>query len=224
MEFILRAFDFLVHLSAHLDGLVSSYGGFVYLFLFLVVFLETGVVVAPFLPGDSLLFAAGAVASRGGLNVFILIVVFISASILGDMVNYWVGRFFGEKMLARYPRLVKPIYIERTRDFFARYGGKTIVLCRFVPMIRTIAPFLAGAGEMSYKKFTYYNVMGAVLWVFIFVPAGYFFANLPFVEENFTLVLLGVIFVSLLPAVIEVVSEWRRARSLRQKRQEVISE
>lgn len=208
---MLDLFSSLLHLNVYLGDLVASYGFLVYGILFLVIFFETGIVVAPFLPGDSLLFAAGAVAHQGGLDIFPLILLCLTAAILGDALNYWLGRLFGERVLARFPTLVNPRYIERTRAFFERYGGKTVVLARFVPVVRTIAPFLAGAGQMHYARFTRYNIAGALLWVFLLIPAGYYFSSVPFVEQNFSLVLLAIIAVSFIPAVIEYVRN-RRAK------------
>jgi membrane-associated protein len=205
MEILSTVFEYVLHLNTHLNDLVLEYGIWVYVILFLIVFCETGLVITPFLPGDSLLFAAGAIAALGGMNVYVLIILFIIASILGDTVNYFIGRFAGEKMLTRYPRLIKPAHLFKTHHFFEQYGAKTIVLCRFVPIVRTVAPFVAGAGQMTYAKFMRYNIVGAFIWVLLAVPAGFFFGNIPFVKENFSLVLLGVVIVSFLPAVFEVV-------------------
>jgi membrane-associated protein len=169
-------------------------------------------VVTPFLPGDSLLFAAGAIAGGGGLNTPLLVAILLAAAILGDTVNYTIGKFAGEKILSRFPHLVKPEHLERTYRFFERYGAKTIILCRFVPIVRTLAPFVAGAGTMSYPRFMRSNIIGAIIWVSLFVFAGYFFGKIPFVIENFTLVLLVVIVLSFLPAVVEFLRERRRSR------------
>lgn len=210
MQFFYTVFDFVIHINVYLDLLVSALGGWIYALLFLIIFCETGLVVTPFLPGDSLLFAAGAIASRGGMNIFILVIVLIAASILGDMVNYLIGRFLGEKLVRRYPKLIKPDYIARTHKFFEHYGAKTIVLCRFVPIVRTVAPFVAGAGSMTYSKFMRFNILGALLWVLTVTPAGYFFANIQFVEDNFSLVLAAVVLISIMPAVAEVIRERRK--------------
>ncbi len=205
MEFVQEAIGFILHIDAYLEVMVSQIGLWVYAILFLVVFFETGIVVTPFLPGDSLLFASGAIAAHSELSVGLLIMVFLSAAILGDAVNYMIGKYFGEKLVTRYPRLIKPEYIERTRNFFARHGGKTIVLARFVPVVRTIAPFLAGSGEMKYTRFLKYNIVGALTWVFLLVPAGFYFANAQFVKDNFSVVLLAIVGISLLPAFVEIV-------------------
>lgn len=210
MEYILSLIDFILHINVHLDTLVTDFGPVVYVFLFLIIFCETGLVVTPFLPGDSLLFAAGAIAAGGGLNVWILMVLFLIAGIAGDTVNYWIGRFAGEQLLTKFPKIIKPYHLEQTHTFFERYGGKTIVFARFVPVVRTLAPFVAGAGEMSYGKFMRYNVIGGGMWVFLFVPLGYFFGNISFVQNNFSFILLFIIALSFLPPFIEVVLERRR--------------
>ena len=213
METLKYLLDVVLHLNKHLDALVGDYGPWVYAILFLIVFCETGLVVTPFLPGDSLLFAAGAIAAGGNLNIFLLMLLLFIAALLGDTVNYWIGDKAGQKLVRRYPRLIKQEYLTRTHEFFERYGGKTIIIARFVPIVRTFAPFVAGVGEMSYWKFMSYNVIGAFLWVVLLVPAGYFFANVPFVKNNFSLVILAIIVLSILPGVFEF---WRERRRIRQ--------
>jgi membrane-associated protein len=197
---------FILHIQEHLTEFTSAHGSLIYGLLFLIVFCETGLVVTPFLPGDSLLFAVGALAAdpSSGLNVWIAAVVLLAAAILGDTVNYWIGRKFGGWMMRTFPRIVKPSHIEKTNEFFVRYGGKTIILARFVPIVRTFAPFVAGSGEMEYKRFMFFNVTGAVLWVALILPAGWFFGNIPVVKENFELVVLGIIGFSVLPMVWEI--------------------
>lgn len=212
MEYIRILIDFIINVDVHLDAIVSSFGLWSYVILFAIIFAETGLVVAPLLPGDSLLFAAGAIAARGGLDIWILIVVILSAAIIGDTVNYWIGRLVGEKILTRFPRLIKPTHLARTNSFFEKYGGKTIIFARFVPIVRTIAPFLAGTGAMTYKKFMYFNVLGGALWTIIFLPAGYFFANVSFVKENFSLVIFGIIIVSILPGIIGYIRSFIKGR------------
>lgn len=202
--------DIVLHLNRHLAEMVADYGPWVYGILFLIVFCETGLVVTPFLPGDSLLFAAGALAATGSLSLPLVIALLIVAAILGDTVNYSIGRFAGEGLQRRFPRVVKKEHLDRTHAFFEKYGGKTIIIARFVPIVRTFAPFVAGAGHMSYRQFMAYNVFGALLWVILCSVAGYFFGNLPFVQKNFSAVILGIIVVSILPAVIEVLRERRR--------------
>jgi len=205
--------DLVLHLDKHLDSLVAQFGPWLYVIVFLIVFCETGLVVTPFLPGDSLLFALGALAARpDGLNVWVLVLTLCVAAILGDSVNYWIGHFLGDKLQRRFPRLIKPAHIKRTHEFYERYGGKTIVIARFVPIVRTFAPFVAGVGSMTSSRFTMFNVTGALLWVGLLVPAGYFFGNLEIVRENFSLVVLGIIFVSILPGVIEFIRERNRLR------------
>lgn len=206
MDFIWPIIDFILHINAHLTELVQAYGPWVYAILFLIVFCETGLVVTPFLPGDSLLFAAGAVAAlSGALNPLFLIVLLVVAAVLGDYVNYSIGKKVGAKVFSR-PKswLFNPEHLHRTHQFYEKYGGKTIIIARFVPIIRTFAPFVAGIGEMEYRKFAVFNILGAILWVPSFVLAGYYFGNVPAVKENFTLVIFAIIIISVLPAVWEV--------------------
>lgn len=213
MDTIRYLLDLVLHLNKHLDALVGDYGMWVYAILFLIVFCETGLVVTPFLPGDSLLFAAGAIAAGGRLNLFLLMALLLLAAILGDTVNYWIGDRLGQKLVLRYPKLIKQKYLDKTHEFFERYGGKTIIIARFVPIVRTFAPFVAGVGEMSYARFMSFNVVGAFLWVVLLVPAGYFFANVQFVKENFSMVILAIIILSILPGIYEV---WRERRAWRE--------
>jgi membrane-associated protein len=215
MEVLRHLLDLVLHLNRHLDQLVADYGLWVYAILFLIVFCETGLVITPFLPGDSLLFAAGAIAANGRMNVVFLMGLLIVAAILGDTVNYWIGRLAGEKLQRRWPRLIRREHLDRTHAFFERYGGKTIIIARFVPIVRTFAPFVAGAGSMSYGRFMFYNVAGGILWVVTCTLAGYFFGNLKVVQDNFTLVILAIIILSILPAVFEF---WRERRRLARER------
>jgi membrane-associated protein len=213
MEFLKQLADVVLHLDKHLDGLVAQYGPWLYVIVFLIVFCETGLVVTPFLPGDSLLFALGALAARpDGLNFWLLVLVLCVAAILGDSVNYWIGHFLGDKIQHRFPRLIKPEHIRRTHEFYERYGGKTIIIARFVPIVRTFAPFVAGVGSMTYSRFMMFNISGAFLWIGLLVPAGYFFGNLEIVRKNFSLVVLGIIFVSILPGIIEFLRARRQAK------------
>lgn len=211
METLKKLLDVVLHLNTHLDSLVGEYGTWAYAILFLIIFCETGLVITPFLPGDSLLFAAGAIAAGGRLDLFLLMLLLIIAAIAGDAVNYWVGNLVGHRLVARFPRLIKKKHLDRTHEFFERYGGKTIIIARFVPIVRTLAPFVAGIGEMSYPRFALFNILGAVLWVILLVPAGYFFANHPFVKQNFSAVILAIIVLSTLPAVFEFWRERRRS-------------
>lgn len=200
--------DFILHLDQHLDAIIGTYGLWAYLILFLVIFCETGLVVTPFLPGDSLLFAAGTIAARGTLDVGILSLALVIAAVAGDAANYWIGRLAGTRILrARGRWYLREEHLERTHAFYERHGAKTIILARFVPIIRTFAPFVAGLGRMTYARFTLYNVTGGIAWIVIFVLGGYHFGNLPAVRRHFSLVILGVILVSVLPIVIAVVRE-----------------
>lgn len=211
MELLKEFVDLVLHLDKHLDGLVAQFGPWLYVILFLIVFCETGLVVTPFLPGDSLLFAVGALSARpDGLNVWFVLTALSIAAVLGDSVNYWIGYFLGNKLQKRFPRLIKPEHIRKTHEFYERYGGKTIIIARFVPIIRTFAPFVAGVGKMTYSRFMMFNVSGALLWIGLLVPAGYFFGNLEIVRKNFSLVVLAIIFVSILPAIIEFIRERNR--------------
>ncbi len=208
--------DFILHIQEHLTTFTSQYGALVYGLLFLIVFCETGLVVTPFLPGDSLLFAVGALAAdpNSGLNVWLAALVLLVAAIVGDSVNYWIGRRFGSWMMRTFPRVVKPEHIAKTNEFFARYGGKTIILARFVPIVRTFAPFVAGTGEMDYKRFMSFNIIGALLWVGLILPAGWFFGNIPIVKKNFELVVLGIIVISVMPMIIEIArAKWGAKKS-----------
>jgi membrane-associated protein len=204
--------DIALHLNVYLDGLATDYGVWIYAILFVVVFCETGLVVTPFLPGDSLLFAVGAIAANGRLDLFLAMAVMLVAAILGDTANYWIGNLAGHRLVARFPRLIQQKHVDRTHEFFERYGGKTIIIARFVPIVRTFAPFVAGIGAMTYRRFMAYNVVGALLWVALITPAGYFFANIPVVKDHFSLVILGIVLVSMLPGVFEFLKARRSAR------------
>jgi membrane-associated protein len=207
--------DLFLHVDQHLAEFVSAHGRLVYGLLFATIFAETGLVVTPFLPGDSLLFAAGALAGSGMLDVRLLLVLFITAAVLGDAVNYSVGRYIGPRVFrpegrrGRFERWLNPKHLERTHQFFERHGGKAVVMARFVPIVRTFIPFVAGAGAMTYSSFAFYNVLGGVLWVAICVGAGYLFGGIPVVKENFELVVVGIVFVSVLPMIIEMARQWR---------------
>ncbi|MBT7600100.1 MAG: DedA family protein [Anaerolineae bacterium] len=203
MELLTQFVDIFLHLDVHLSEIISQYGTWTYAILFAIIFVETGLVIMPFLPGDSLLFAAGAIAAIGssGLNIFLMVVLLMVAAILGDTVNYWIGHSLGEK--AYESKWVKKEYIDKTHEFFEKHGGKTIFLARFVPIIRTFAPFVAGIGKMSYKYFFSYNVIGGLVWVPLFAFAGYFFGNIEFVKHKFSVVILVIIAISLVPVFIE---------------------
>jgi membrane-associated protein len=213
MELIQLAIDFILHVDDHLQELINAYGSWTYAILFLIVFCETGLVITPFLPGDSLLFAAGALTVGTTLNVHLLVILLITAAIIGDAVNYTIGRFFGEKLFANpESRIFRQDYLRRTEAFYEKYGGATIIIARFLPILRTFAPFVAGMGKMSYQRFAFFNVVGAVLWVVSFTYAGHFFGNLPVVKENFTLLIFGIIIVSVMPMVIAGARAWWAAR------------
>ena len=202
MDFVLMLVDFVLHFDKHLAQIILDYGTLTYLFLFLIIFCETGLVVTPFLPGDSLLFAAGAFAAAGSREIALLFALLFAAAVIGDSTNYWIGRTIGQKVTAK--NLIKPEHLAKTHAYFEKYGGKTLIIARFAPFLRTFAPFVAGVGHMTYRRFLAYSVTGGLLWISLFVFGGYFFGNLPIVKENFKLVIIGVIGVSLLPAVIEL--------------------
>ncbi|MDR2389769.1 MAG: DedA family protein [Tannerellaceae bacterium] len=208
MEYIQYIIDFILHIDVHLAELISLYGVWVYGILFVIIFCETGLVVTPFLPGDSLLFVAGALASlpANHINVHLIVLALILAAILGDAANYAVGRFFGEKLFSN-PRskIFRQSYLVKTHDFFEKYGGKTIILARFVPIIRTFAPFVAGMGRMSYRRFASFNVTGGIVWVALITYAGYFFGRMEFVQKNLEILLILIILISLLPGIVEVI-------------------
>jgi membrane-associated protein len=206
MDIIAFLLDLFLHLDEHLASIISQYGVWTYGLLFLVIFMETGFVVTPFLPGDSLLFAAGTFAALGSLNVYVLVGLLIAAAVLGDTVNYWIGHALGDR--AYHTRWVRKEYLDRTHAFFEKHGGRTIFLARFVPIVRTFAPFVAGIGRMSYGYFISYNVVGGIVWVALFVLAGYFFGNIPFVKANFEFVILAIILISVVPIAVE----WWKAR------------
>ena len=212
IDFFKGLLDFVLHLDKHLSPIIQEYGAWTYLLLFAIVFCETGLVVTPILPGDSLLFAAGAFAANGSLSMVVLVLSLIAAAILGDTANYWIGHFLGHRLINARRRIIKPEHLAYTHEFFEKYGGKTVIIARFVPIVRTFAPFVAGLGSMSYGRFMVYNAIGGAAWVLICTVAGYLFGNLPFVRENFSVVVLAIIFVSLLPAVWEILQARKRAR------------
>jgi membrane-associated protein len=210
MELLREFIDFFLHLDVHLAEIIDRFGAGAYAILFLIVFCETGLVVTPFLPGDSLLFAAGAFAALGSFELVPLMVLLIVAAIAGDTVNYWIGARIGPRAFSGNVRFLKQEYLVRTTEFYEKHGGKTIVLARFIPIVRTFAPFVAGVGRMNYARFLAYNVVGAVVWVTLFTLAGFYFGNIPAVKENFTLVILAIIGVSVLPIAIEMLKARRR--------------
>ena len=208
MDFIKLAIDFVLHMNKYLDLIIQNTGNLTYLILFFVIFIETGLVVTPFLPGDLLLFAAGTFAGMGSLNILVLFFSLAVAAILGDTANYWIGHALGERVFDMNSRFIKREYLERTQAFYEKHGGKTIFLARFIPIIRTFAPFIAGVGKMRYGYFITYNFVGGIVWTAIMLFAGYFFGTQKFVQDNFSLVIIVIIIISVLPAVIE----WLRNR------------
>lgn len=203
MEFIKYLIDLFLHLDKHLNEIILQYGAVTYGILFLVIFAETGFVFTPFLPGDSLLFAAGTFAAIGSFNIHLLFLVLSFAAIIGDSVNYWIGHYIGMKLFEKNNRFLKKEYLERTHKFYEKHGGKTIILARFIPIIRTFAPFVAGVGAMTYTKFIAYNIIGGIAWCAVFIYGGYFFGNLSFVKNNFSFVIMAIILISVLPIFIE---------------------
>jgi membrane-associated protein len=203
MDIINFFIDFILHLDQYLSDMIQNYGAWTYVILFLIIFLETGFVIMPFLPGDSLLFAAGAFSALGSLNIWLLWIIVFVAAVLGDTVNYWIGNKIGPRAFDQDIRFLKREYLEKAQQFYETHGGKTIILARFVPIVRTFAPFVAGVGTMNYGRFITYNIVGAFLWTSIFIFLGYFFGNIPFVQNNFELAILGIILISIVPMVIE---------------------
>lgn len=217
MEIVTNIISFILHIDTHLGEIIKAYGTLSYLILFLIVFAETGFVFTPFLPGDSLLFAAGAFAAIGSFNVVLLLVILWIAAFLGDTINYWIGHFFGQKIIDN-PHIpfINQEHIDKTQVFYKKHGGKTIFLARFVPIVRTFAPFVAGVGKMSYGKFISYNAIGGFVWVFGFVLLGYFFGNIPLVKENFTLVVFAIILLSVVPMFYEFIKPRLKKTSVKE--------
>lgn len=211
MELIQQLLDFILHIDKHLIEIVQDYQTWTYLILFFIIFAETGFVVTPFLPGDSLLFAAGAIIAKpeSGLNIFVMCLLLIVAAILGDLVNYHIGNYIGPKAFSGKYKWLKADYLEKTQKFYIKHGGKTIIYARFIPIVRTFAPFVAGIGTMSYSRFASYNIVGGIAWVVSFLFIGYFFGGLPVIKDNFTYVIFGIIILSILPPIIELIRESR---------------
>ena len=212
MDILASFIDVVLHLDTHLQWLVTNYGHWVYLILFLIIFCETGLVVTPFLPGDSLLFVAGAVAAGGGMYVHALFALLVIASFSGDNTNYWIGRFAGPRLFrGGRSRVLDPAHLERTRAFYARHGGKTVLIARFLPIVRTFAPFVAGIGRMHYASFLAYSAGGAVLWIGSLTYAGYYFGNIPVIKQNLSLVIVAIVFLSVVPGIVEFLRNRARA-------------
>jgi membrane-associated protein len=216
MEIFYHLIDFIIHIDQHLNEIISQYGTLTYFILFAIIFAETGLVITPFLPGDSLLFAAGTFAALGSIDVYILFVLLTIAAIVGDTVNYWVGHYIGPRVFKEDRKFIKKEYLVKTHAFYEKHGGKTIIIARFIPIIRTFAPFVAGVGAMTYSKFILYNITGAIVWIGSFLFAGYFFGNIPFIRNNFSLVILAIIIISVLPGVYEYLRHRRSEKKLRE--------
>jgi membrane-associated protein len=211
MGFIKSLIDFIIHIDVHLAELIATYQGWTAAILFMIIFFETGVVILPFLPGDSLLFAVGAFTAKGSFNYWFITTLLLSAAIIGDSLNYAIGKYIGPRIFDSEDNVfLNKAHLTKASAFYEKYGAKTIIIARFVPIVRTFAPFVAGIGVMSYKKFMTYNVVGAILWVYSFTTLGYFFGSLPFVEKNFKLVMVAIIILSVLPAVIEILKERKK--------------
>ncbi len=204
MTFINFLIDFLLHIDVHLGEIIAAYGYLTYGIIFIIIFIDTGLVFTPFLPGDSLLFAAGAFCALGQLNILIILPLLMAAAILGDTTNYWIGHFFGEKLIANPKVPINKEHIAKTQAYFDKHGGKTIILARFIPIVRTFAPFVAGIGRMHYGSFISYNIIGAIAWVTLATLAGYFFGNISFIKENFSIVVLAIVAISVVPMLVEV--------------------
>jgi membrane-associated protein len=214
MEFLSYFIDLFIHLDQHLQEIIRDYGLWTYLILFLIIFCETGLVVTPILPGDSLLFAAGTLAALGALDPRLLFLLLTVAAVLGDTVNYWVGHYVGPRVFHQQRvRFLKKEYLLRTHAFYERHGGKTIIIARFIPIIRTFAPFVAGIGSMSYGRFIVYNIAGGVLWIGLFVIGGFYFGNIPLVRKHFSLVIAAIIVLSVMPGVIEFLRQWSQKKN-----------
>jgi len=213
MDFLVTLLDFFLHLDVHLGEIILNYGIWTYAILFLIIFMETGFVVTPFLPGDSLLFAAGTFAALGSLDPIVLFILLFAAAVLGDTVNYWIGSVVGLRAFEKERRFLNREHLEKTQRFYEKHGGKTIVLARFIPIVRTFAPFVAGVGTMKYRNFIIYNILGAFLWTSLFVFGGYFVGNIPVVKENFEIVIIVIILISVLPMVVEYINSRREKKS-----------
>jgi membrane-associated protein len=213
MEYLAQIIDVFLHVDKYLDIIIRDFGAYTYLILFLIIFCETGLVVTPFLPGDSLLFAVGVMAARGSLDVNLIAALLVIAAILGDTVNYHVGYYLGGRVFSNPDsKIFRRSYLERTQRFYDKYGGKTIVFARFVPIVRTFAPLLAGVGKMNYMRFAVYNVAGGIIWILLFTYAGFFFSEIPAVKKNFSLVIVAIIFISVLPVAIEFIKARKEAK------------
>ncbi len=211
-EWIKHLIDIFLHIDKYLGEIIRDYGTWTYIILFIVIFCETGLVVTPFLPGDSLLFAAGSFAALGALDPHLMFLLLAIAAILGDTVNYTIGHYIGPKVFSKNYRFLKKEHLDKTHQFYEKHGGKTIIIARFVPIVRTFAPFVAGVGSMTYSKFITYNIVGGIVWVALFVYAGYFFGRLEFIQKNFSFVALAIIFISILPMIFEFIKNKKQSK------------
>lgn len=211
---VAKIIDFTLHVDKYIEIIIANFGVLTYFILFLIIFCETGLVITPFLPGDSLLFISGTFAAKGIMNIFLLFTIFSIAAIIGDSFNFWIGSYFGERVFSK-SRFFKQEYLNRTKEFYSKYGGKTIILARFVPFLRTFAPFVAGIGKMNYTRFIFYNIIGGLAWVSLFLFSGYFFGKIPFVMENLTLFVYGIVFVSIIPILFEFTRNNLKKRRLK---------
>jgi len=224
MEIITHLISFVLHLDTHLVELIQAYGSFAYAILFFIIFAETGLVVFPFLPGDSLLFASGALAALGSLHLAATILLLLAAAIIGDSINYWIGNIFGQKIVDnKRMTFINQEHIDKTEAFFKKHGGKAIILARFVPIIRTFAPFVAGVGKMHYQTFIFYNIVGGALWVSLFTLAGYFFGNIPSVKDHFTLVIFVILGISALPLAVEYLKQRNTPSTLQKTLEKIVN-
>lgn len=214
MDWIQQLFSFILHIDDHLVELVSVYGTYIYIILFLIIFIETGLVVAPFLPGDSLLFAAGALAAGGNMNIGFLLFICVLAAILGNQLNYAIGTGFGKAFFEKEKKFIKKEHLEKTKAFYEQHGGKALIIGRYLPLIRTFVPFVAGLSKMDASRFTYYNVLGALMWVIPLAGIGYLFGNIPFVKQNFSIIILIILIISLIPLFWGILSAWRHSKKL----------
>jgi membrane-associated protein len=212
MDWFNQLLEFILHIDSHLLELVEQYGIYIYIILFLILFCETGLVIAPFLPGDSLLFAAGALAASGNMNIFMLTLVCLAAAILGNQTNFMIGKFFGPKIFETERKYLKKDHLDKTQLFYDKHGGKALILGRYIPFIRTFVPFVAGVGQMNFYKFTYYNVLGALLWIVPLLGIGFLFGNIQFVKDNFSIIILSILVISILPMILGLVSAWRHSK------------
>jgi membrane-associated protein len=202
--------DFIIHIDKYIGLLIQDYGVLTYFIIFLIIFLETGLVITPFLPGDSLIFVVGTFAAQGSFSLLLVLILLSIAAVLGDTINYWIGNYFGEKIFIQ-KKLIKKEYLHKTKEFYEKHGGKTIILARFIPIIRTFAPFVAGVGKMPYRTFLSFNIIGGLVWVFLFVLAGFFFGNIPLIKENLTIVIFTIILSSFIPVIFEYLKGKRKS-------------